>query len=86
MAATQNTRMAIRMFVADKLGDAEFGDDTDIFSLGFVNSLFAMELVLFIEKTVKSTVPDDELELANFRSVDAMCQLVGRLDPVPSNA
>jgi methoxymalonate biosynthesis acyl carrier protein len=44
-----------------------------------VNSLFAMELVLFIEDSCGFTIPNDDLTLDNFRSVRAMAALVARL-------
>jgi methoxymalonate biosynthesis acyl carrier protein len=50
----------------------------DIFALGFVNSLFAMELVVFVETTFGFTVPNEELRLDNFRTADAVADLVER--------
>lgn len=50
----------------------------DIFALGLVNSLFAMELVLFVEKKFGIQVEDEDLELDNFRSAAAMADLVTR--------
>jgi acyl carrier protein len=50
----------------------------DIFALGFVNSMFAMELVVFVETTFGFSVPNDELRLDNFRTADAVADLVER--------
>jgi methoxymalonate biosynthesis acyl carrier protein len=41
-----------------------------------VNSMFAMQLILFIEKEFGLTVASDELELRNFSSIDAMCAFI----------
>jgi len=54
-------------------------DDMNIFASGYVNSLFAMELVLLIEKIVGTQIPNDEVALENFASVDAMTALSWRL-------
>ena len=54
----------------------EFEDDEDIFETGLVNSLFAMQLVMFVEKEFGIEVADDDLSLDNFRTVNAMSQLV----------
>ena len=54
----------------------ELQDDDDIFSLGFVNSLFAMQLVMFVEKEFQLKVQDDDLLIDNFRSVNAVMDLV----------
>jgi len=53
-------------------------DDEDIFELGFVNSLLAMQLVLFVEKEFSVRVDSDDLDLDNFRSIRAISNLVAR--------
>ena len=40
--------------------------------------LFAMELVMFIEKEFAITIPNDELRIDNFRTAAAMTDLVTR--------
>ncbi|WP_441247478.1 acyl carrier protein [Kitasatospora sp. McL0602] len=54
----------------------ELGDDEDIFAAGFVNSLFAAQLVMFVEERFGITVENDELELAYFSSVNAVTDFV----------
>ena len=41
-------KQQIRTFLAKHFKDYNLKDDEDIFSLGFVNSLFAMQIVLFV--------------------------------------
>ena len=53
-------------------------DDLDIFESGYVNSMFAMELVTFLEGSFAITVETEDLELDNFRTVDAMAAFVAR--------
>ena len=55
----------------------EIGDDEDIFAAGFVNSLFAVQLVMFVESRFGIVVENDELELAYFSTVNAMTDFVG---------
>jgi acyl carrier protein len=83
---SETTRAEIRQFITAKYPAIELTDEQDIFALGFVNSLFAMELVLFIEKTFGARIPNTELKLDNFRSVDAMVVLVQRLTAPASKA
>ncbi|MFC7531619.1 acyl carrier protein [Actinoplanes sp. GCM10030250] len=52
---------------------------TDLFRSGAVSSLFAMELVVHLEKSFDVTITGPDLVLDNFRTVDAMTSLVGRL-------
>lgn len=53
-----------------------FQDDEDIFALGFINSLFAMQLVNFVESTYQIRVENEELDMANFRTIEAIARLV----------
>ncbi|WP_300609514.1 acyl carrier protein [Trebonia sp.] len=66
----------IAEFIAVRFPDVGLGPDDDIFALGFVNSLFAMELVMFLETTFAFTVPNEALRLDSFRSLNAMAALV----------
>lgn len=68
----------ITAFLAERTGRA-WTEDTDLFNSGVVSSLFAMELVTFIESRCGVTVSGPELNLDNFRSVGAMAALVHRL-------
>lgn len=65
-------------FIKGRYPQADIGESEDVFSLGFINSLFAMELVMFVEKTFAISIPNDELRIDNFRSADAMAELVSR--------
>ena len=69
----------IQSFVEGRFPQGRIEADQDIFSLGYINSLFAMELVMFIEKAFSLTVPNGELQIDNFRTVEAMSALVERI-------
>jgi len=79
---SDDIRSGIREFVQSR-SNVNIDDDQDIFALGVVNSLFAMELVLFIENWLGAPIPNSELKLDNFRSVDAMAELADRLSGMP---
>ncbi|MCW6050900.1 acyl carrier protein [Lyngbya sp. CCAP 1446/10] len=68
----------IKKFLSQFFGNHDLQDDEDIFALGFVNSMFAMQLVLFIEKEFEVTIENEDLEFANFRSVNSMAALLER--------
>lgn len=53
--------------------------DQDLFASGLVNSMFAMELVVEVEGLFDVEVVGPDLQLVNFRSVEAMTELVLRL-------
>jgi acyl carrier protein len=71
-------RIDVREFILGRFPNAELTDQQDIFALGYVNSLFAMELVLFIEKHFEIEISNEELDIANFRTIDAMAALIAR--------
>lgn len=68
----------IRAFLAKYFQNVEIQDEQDIFSMGFVNSLFAMQLVLFVEKEFGIAVENEDLDIDNFRSLNAMTSLIAR--------
>lgn len=72
------TRSLIRAHLGRFFGTRDVADDTDIFQSGHVNSLAALELVLFLEKQFAIKVANEDLTLDNFRSVNAMTALVER--------
>lgn len=67
-----------RNFLSKYFKNYDLKDDEDIFSLGFVNSLFAMQLVMFIEKDFNVTVDNEDLDLKNFKTINSIADLVER--------
>jgi acyl carrier protein len=55
--------------------------DDDIFALGMANSMFALELIVFIETRYGLTLEGEDLTRDNFRSAQAMSQLVMKHAP-----
>ena len=74
----ESRKIAIRQFLARYLRNYDLQDDEDIFSLGFVNSMLAIQLVNFVEKNFGVEVEDEDLDLDNFRSLAAMDAFVER--------
>lgn len=74
----EERKAKIRQFLTRFFRNREIGDDEDIFALGFVNSLLAMQLVQFLEKEFGISVDDEDLDLDNFRTIQAMNDLVER--------
>jgi methoxymalonate biosynthesis acyl carrier protein len=74
--STDEIKSCTRAFLSKFLKAIEVQDDDDIFAMGFVNSLFAMQLVLFIEKEFGVAVEDDDLNIDNFRTINAITELI----------
>lgn len=66
----------IRTFLVDATQHQELQNDDNIFEQGFVNSLFAMQIVMFVEQEFDLTVENEDLVLENFQSIDALTALV----------
>ncbi|MDQ1355056.1 MAG: hypothetical protein QG657_5365 [Acidobacteriota bacterium] len=70
----------IRKFIESNLvvfeDEAEFSDSDNIFEMGFVNSLFAMKLVNYIEENFNVQVANDDLEISNFNSVNRITEFI----------
>ncbi|WP_339859962.1 acyl carrier protein [Pseudohongiella acticola] len=79
-----NYRQDIRSFLENFIGEEDFADEDDIFELGLVSSLMAMQLVLYVEKTLAIRVESEDLDLDNFRSIARMDTFM-RARSVPAN-
>lgn len=51
----------------------------DLFDTGLVSSMFAMELVVYLEQCYEVAIVGPDLKLKNFRSARSMAALVHRL-------
>lgn len=72
----EDTKQAIRKFLKRFFRKREITDNEDIFELGFVNSLFAMQLVMFIEKEFKLKISNKDLNFDNFRTIQSMSDFI----------
>jgi acyl carrier protein len=74
--SSNEIKPSIRDYLSRHIGGAVVKDSDDIFAMGLVNSMFAMQLVTFIESAFRLEIGPDDLEMDNFRSIDAMTRLV----------
>lgn len=72
----ENSKVKIKQFLSRFFKNNDLGDDDDFFELGYVNSLFAMQLILFIEKEFNITVNPQELDLQNFKTVNLIVSFI----------
>lgn len=71
-------RATIRAFVTRHLDGVRFTDEQDLFAAGYVNSLFAVQIVMFVEGTLGVPVAGEDLDISNFTSVDRIDGFVTR--------
>ncbi|WP_233168347.1 acyl carrier protein [Paenibacillus roseus] len=72
----EENKVKIKKFLSRFFRKHELADDEDIFALGFVNSLFAMQLVMFLEKEFAVTIDSKDMDLDNFRTINRMAALI----------
>ncbi|MCT4569550.1 phosphopantetheine-binding protein [Bacillus thuringiensis] len=53
-------------------------NDDNIFEKGYVNSLFAMQMLNFIETEFDIVVDNDELDIINFSTINNMVDLINK--------
>ncbi|HEY7316611.1 MAG TPA: phosphopantetheine-binding protein [Candidatus Binatia bacterium] len=68
----------VKRFILSAIDITNLNDDDNLFDSGIVNSLFAIQLMTFIEKTFAIEVAMDDLDMENFKSLNATAAFVVR--------
>lgn len=68
----------IRNYLSGCYNEHEIADDEDIFKLGFVNVLFAVKLVTFIQKEFDITVNTTDIDFPDFMNINSIASFVVR--------
>jgi methoxymalonate biosynthesis acyl carrier protein len=71
-------KQTVRDFILRSVAIKKLDDDDDLFASGIVNSLFAVQLMTFVEKAFAIEVEVDDLDIANFKSLNATTAFVLR--------
>lgn len=74
--APESVKVSIREFVVGATSITDLGDDDDLFESGIVNSLFAVQLIAFVEKSFGIEVTSEDLDIRNFKSISAAASFV----------
>jgi acyl carrier protein len=76
------TETKIREFITQNLmvfeKDVTFTDQDNIFEMGFVNSLFAMKLLNYLESEFKVEIEEYDMDIQNFSSVVNITALIDK--------
>jgi methoxymalonate biosynthesis acyl carrier protein len=73
---TDDLTTTIRSYIGEHVRDTELTDDHDIFATGSVSSLFAVQLVMWVERTFGVAVASADLDIDNFRTVNDVARFV----------
>ncbi len=68
----------LRNFILGTVRIENLDDNDDLFESGIVNSLFAVQLMTFVEKTFGVEIGMDDLDIENFKSINSTAAFVAR--------
>ena len=68
----------VRNFLGQYISNTDISPDENLFASGVVNSLFAMQLVLFVEKEFGIQVANEDLDFENSKSLGSIAGFVSR--------
>jgi acyl carrier protein len=72
----EQIKKTITEFILSAINFADIDEDDLLFESGIVNSLFAVQLMTFLEKTFSIEVTMDDLDIENFKSINAATAFV----------
>jgi methoxymalonate biosynthesis acyl carrier protein len=69
---------SVRDFILRSITLTELDDDANLFESGIANSLFAVQMMTFIEKNFGIEIGAEDLDIENFKSLNATMAFVLR--------
>lgn len=72
----------VRKFLGQHISNVDIDPDENLFASGLVNSLFAMQLVLFVETGFGIQVTNEDLDFDNFKSLNAITSFIQKKSEV----
>lgn len=73
---TSDVNARIRAYLQPHIGEHPVADTDDIFALGLVNSLFAMQLAVFVEREFDFRLGPGDMDFDNFRTIGGLSTFV----------
>jgi len=71
-----NIKNEIKKFLCKITRNDNLEDSQDIFGGGLINSLYSIQLILFLEKEFDISIQSPDLNIENFRTVNALTEFV----------
>jgi len=78
MMKTDEIKEEIKKFLSKYIKKTDLEDDMELFTSRLINSLFAMQLVLYLEKQYKIKVENEDLDIKNFNTINLITAFVER--------
>jgi len=71
-------KSAVCDYILEHVNIESLDYDDDIFEEGLVNSLFAIELMVFLEKTFSIKITMEDLDMEHFKSINSIYDFVNK--------
>lgn len=73
-------KIQLRDFILNEFGEEReiktLNPEDDLIKQGLVDSVGVLQIINFIEQTLKKRIPDTEISVDNFRSINTMAELI----------
>lgn len=73
----EDIKTKIKKFIS-RHTNQKISDDYNFFTAGLIGSLAVVEMIMFIEHEFNVSVSNEDLDLANFNSINAISEFVTR--------
>jgi len=73
----------VQEFLGEFISETDIDPTVNLFESGLVNSLFAMQLLLYVEREFAIQVTNEDLDIKNFHSLHAITDFVLRKAAAP---
>ena len=78
MDAHQKIKQFIESHIQHTQDTVELKTDHNIFDRGFLDSMFALQLINFVEEEFGIEVTDEDLDIENFKSIERIVTFIKR--------
>lgn len=76
MEIIKTEKEIIKDYLLEHIDVEELEDDEDMFESGHANSLFAIQLMTYLEKQFSLKITMDDLDMKNYSTIDSITEFV----------
>ena len=76
MTIDAESKEQIRRYISQHAQTKEIVDEVDLFQTKIVNSLFVIELMVFLEETFSIRILSSDFDMRHFRSIQSICEFI----------
>lgn len=69
-------REKIADYISNSIAATQVSTDENLFESGYVHSLFAIQLIMYIEKEFDIELDEDDLDFDNFSTINDIAEIV----------